>query len=436
MIKIIKIMNRFFHYLIRNKNFNLNDNTNYLKECDVLFFCHDADRPISLFGKAYSPLCDSLREDFEKSGLKCISIAHYGSLYTGDKGYGFPISINRKYLIYFVMSKVRMLFKLPRIFKNANIYGYIFDKTKAKLIVTIGAPPKLCMESRKRNLLHVELLHGIGYTYLPWDWDTAPIHFLPNGILSLDYVSTMSFSPLTAHGTKVMTIPNPFLKRFLPGRFKSLPDEWKLSKSISKNYRKTILITMVWGYAGDHGPRIEFANILRNGLFFDEISELVAEEKDIFWRFRFHPVQLRQKKYQKLRTFMDDFVSANPNSEWRESSFLPLPSVAIQCQGNISMVSMSCYDVAAMGVISLMLCPTIQPRGVHENMFTDLVNEGYLTKAKINKEHLRTWVHNAQQLQPRLSNLNEDQAWEFAFDWMLINSGLKSKVDPELSDLR
>ena len=44
---------------------NLSDDINRVNHCDVLFFCHDDDRSISLNGKAYSPLIDSVREDFE-----------------------------------------------------------------------------------------------------------------------------------------------------------------------------------------------------------------------------------------------------------------------------------------------------------------------------------------------------------------------------------
>jgi hypothetical protein len=44
---------------------------------------------------------------------------------------------------------------------------------------------------------------------------------------------------------------------------------------------------------------------------------------------------------------MDDFVTKYPNTEWKESSFLPYPSIIKNCDGNISMSSMSCYDAAA-----------------------------------------------------------------------------------------
>ena len=395
--------------------------------CDVLLFCHDVDRSISLRGKAYSPLLDSIREDFESRGLLCSSIAHYGSSLTGGKGYGEPASFNRAYTWYYLKRKIGNLLGVTASFKN-DPFVYMLEKTGAQLVVTIGSPADLASAARKKGVFHVEILHGIGYAFLPWGWDKLSSTYLPRGILSLDQVSTESFSPLVEKGIEILTIPHPFLKKFMSDDLESKPSEWNLKINGENRYLKHILVTFSWGYAGDHGSYIEFANILSNGLFLDEIGDLVKEESGIFWHFRFHPVQLRSPRYKNLLKFMDDFVSSHSNSDWREASRVPLPSIAMHCDGNISMSSMSCYEAAAMGVPSLVLCPTVQVGGIYQNYFSDLENEGYVTKLEVDKERIRNWLHQTQRKKPRLSNLEDDGAWEDAVEWMLRKSGLDERI--------
>ena len=402
------------------------DDFKNIQVCDVLLFCHDVDRAINLNGRAYSPLLDSVREDFESRGLLCISVAHFGSSLTGKKGYGEPVSFNRAYILYIFKRKVVNLLGMTARFRN-DPFMYILEKTGAQLVITIGSPAELASATKAKGVFHVELLHGIGYSFLPWGWGKLSSVYLPQGILSLDKISTKSFTPLEAKGVEIHTIPNPFLKRFTSDKLYSQPAEWHINLKSFKDYTRHILISLTWGYAGDHGAHTQFANILSNGLFFDEIGDLVTEEINIFWHFRFHPVQLRLKRYQKLLDFMDDFVLVHPNSEWKEASRIPFPSIAMHCDGNISMSSASCYDAAAMGVPSLILCPNIQKGGIHQHWYIDLENEGYVTKAEVNKEMLRNWVLQTHKVKPRLSNLEDDGAWEDAVEWMLQKSGLDQR---------
>lgn len=394
-----------------------------IESCDVLMICHDVNRSINLRGKAYAPLLDSIKEDFESRGLVCRSVANFGSLLIGGSAYGDPISINGAYIWHRLTRKVFNIIGIPCKSKN-NPFARILKKTGARLIIAIGSRPELSSAAKSGGVFHVELLHGIGYPYLPWGWDKLSSEMLPNGILSLDEVSTKSFTPLLDKGVEIQTIPHPFLKRFTTCNIKPIPSEWKAHLNCNKNYAKRILVSLNWGYAGDHGPH--FSNILSNGLFFDEVWEMVEEQPEIFWHFRFHPVHLRKVRYKKLLKFMDEIVLKNPNSEWREASRVPFASIANLCDGNIGMSSMSCYDAAAMGLPSLMLCPNIQRGGVFQNYFVDLVAEGYVTKAKINKEFLRSWISQTCKIEPRLSNLKDDVAWELAVKWMLEKSGINN----------
>lgn len=408
------------------KEINLKDSTDKLKQCDIIFFCHDADRSLFLSNCAYSPLIDSVRDEFEKRGFLCESISLPWSVLTGKRGYGFPICINRSIFSQKVKSYLLKITQLNSFFKSDNIYNKILIKTKAKLIISIGSPDDLSHAARSNKVFHVELLHGMGYTTIPWGWSDKPSEFLPQGILALDNISHETFKPLASKGIETEIVPHPFLKRFLKAESDEFPHEWVPKKNNEQKWRKEILISFQWAYAGDHGPHTEYANILRNGLFYDEIEQIVKEEDEVLFRFRFHPVQLKRKKYRYLVQFMDFFVEKHPNTEWRESSFLPYPSIVKSCDGNISMSSMSCYDAATIGVPSLMLCPTVQPGGVYEDWFEDLVKEGYVVKAKASYDYLNRWVKGISKLQPRITNLNDDQAWLDACEWMFRESGIET----------
>jgi hypothetical protein len=399
------------------------DESKRLERCDIIFICHDVDRPIKFSGKSYAPLCDSIRQDYELRGYRCLTLAHFGSHLTGKSAFGNPISSNRIYFKYLILRNVHSLLRLDMLFKKPSFYNFIFSKTKPKIVFVIGATDDLCHEARKKQIVCVEILHGIGYKFIPWGWDKKSLDQLPTAILSLDSISSQSFLTLSERGIKIFTIPNPFLKRFLPSNLSLLPDEWKTK--IGEGFKKKILISLVWGYWGDHGEFPEFSGILSNGLFYEEISDCIKSYPNIFWCFRLHPVQLSQARYSDLRNFLEKFVSENANCEWKQSSTLPYPVVAAQCSGNIGMSSMSCYDAAAMGVPSLMLCPTVQPGGVHESWYEDLVEEGYVCKCRVDIIKLKNWIESVEKIEPRLSNLNDEDGWENAVEWLLCQSGLK-----------
>ena len=125
---------------------------------------------------------------------------------------------------------------------------------------------------------------------------------------------------------------------------------------------------------------------------------------------------------------MDRFVSMHPNAEWQRASRVPFPSIAMHCAGNIGMSSMSCYDAAAVGLPSLMLCPTVQHGGACGSLFADLEKEGYVKKASVSVAGLERWLDDVEQLPPRLSNLNDEKSWDDALQWMLAKSRLSSRA--------
>jgi len=400
---MLPMLNKLKNYWKFLKTVNFKDTSKNLKKCDVLLFCHDADRGVTLNNKAYSPLIDSVQNKLKIEGYSCQTIAHPFSKLIGNLAYGDTVAINRSYLKALVLDKI---------LKNNNLVKYYEDLFKAanpKIIISIGCNDEFCLAARNLNIYHFELLHGIGYTPMPWDWDKKEKENLPQGILSLDAVSTNTFNELKLKGLDVYQINHPFLSRFNLKNNIELPEEWIL-KDIDQKYTKTILITLQWGYAPSIDELDIYKGILNNGLFFEEIESIIKETKDsIFWRFKFHPVQYRQqKKYKKLFNIVDNFIKEFKNCEWKESTFLPLPSILGTCDGHITMSSMSSYEAAYLGVRTLALCPTLQKGGIYENMFEDLVKKGYLVKEKPNKVKICNWINALTRLEPLLQFSNQD----------------------------
>lgn len=413
-IKVLEKIKQVFSTL---RNINLKDTSHTIKPCDFLLFCHDVDRGVSINRKAYSPLIDSLKDEIEKQGFTCTSIAHPWSKLIGDNAYGNPIAINLSYLFTKILKKLFGKFK-----KNSELklYEKLIRKAKPIVIITIGNSDSLCEAARNLNVFHAELLHGIGYTPIPWGWDIKEKKHLPQAILSLDPISTKTFSILEKRNIIIKEIPHPFLSRFQKDYEADLPVEWRTRKKTSK-YNKEILITLQWGYVDGIDASPTFTGILPNGLFFEELLEVIEQTSlNILWRFRLHPVQLRQpEKYKQQLLLLNQTVKLNSNCEWEESTKLPLPSVLKSCSAHITMISMCSYEAAYMGIPSLALCPTLQEHGQHEHMFADLVDKGYLTKQLPNVTKILEWANHVETMEPLLNNLNSVNDNKETVKWLL-----------------
>ncbi|MDB9402169.1 hypothetical protein PN459_19640 [Microcystis aeruginosa CS-567/02-A1] len=404
-----------------------------LGKCDVLLCCHDVNRGDTLDGLPYSKLIDSVSEDLMDKGWVCRQFAHPFSVLTGNKAWGNPASGNRRFLLIVIYTKICKVFpflssinlskntKLP-LSNPDTFYHELFDITQPSCVITIGSPDAMCRAARCRSIPVVELLHGIGYTPVPWGWDQKPACNLPTGILSLDDVSTKTFSALHSQGIEVKQIPHPFFRRFLNEESREkLPPEWLQKPTWLPAGKTIILVSLQWGYDGDHGSYTEFAGILNNGLIPDQVIDAVEQTRDtVFWLFRLHPVQLRQNKYNHHRRFLDKLIQNHPNCEWRESSMLPLPLILSYCAGHVTMGSMTAYEAAFMAVKSLLLCPTLKPNGSNSCWFPDLRELGFAELGDFDTGMIVKWVTTVSRCShPFGTRANTDTDWNSAVEWML-----------------
>ncbi|WP_313433283.1 hypothetical protein [Stutzerimonas nitrititolerans] len=392
-------------YFARLKEFNLDDGYANIGSCDILFYCHDANRGVNLNGQAYSPLIDSLKDRFDAQGYVCQTIAQPWSVLLGDLAYGRPIAINRRYFFAKMLKSVFLFMRIKD--PVVRLFESIFVKSNPKLIITIGCGDEFCEAARNLGFLHMELLHGIGYTSIPWKWDEKPKKNLPQGVISLDPVSTKTFSDLSKHGVLIKEIQHPFLSRFQGNMSHDIPAEW-LPVEREKKYKKEVLVSLQWGYLAGVDEFPFFKGLLSNGLFYEELAEVVKKTADtVLWRFRFHPVQYRQYgKYKGIFEFIESFTSENDNCEWKEATYIPLPSLLLRCSGHITMSSMTSYEAAYLGVPTLALDPSLEVGGIYEDVFHDLVQNGYLTKSRPSVAAIYNWLCKAERKEFLLKNLS------------------------------
>jgi len=361
------------------------DSWKKLKQCDVLMCCHDANRSLEVEGRLFSPIIDSLEPDLLAAGLKVDRLASFGSVLSENKAYGSPRLFNRMWLFFILRRKA--LAWIARLFgKKSDTsglrtpYARVLEKTKCRCVIVIGANELLVRAARERGVRVIEVLHGIGYTPIPWGWEQLNDASFPMGVLSLDSVSTKTFRQLESRGVETRQVEHPWYRRFNESIESRLPSQL-LEKVKAGNYAKCILVSLAWGYDGEVS---ETSGILPNGVISEELVEAIRNTKgSVFWFLRLHPLQMRNKfQYRRHIKLVNSIVEENSNTESAISSTCELRAILDHCTGHITMCSNTSYEAAYMGVNTLLMCPTLDSGEINENLFSDLRKEGY-TELKI-----------------------------------------------------
>lgn len=395
--KIKSFAKKYLHFASQVKIHYFYSEISKIKKCDVLLFCHDVDRGLTLNGLAYSPLIDSIYEEFTREKIKCQAISLPWSRLGLEKTANGALLFNRNYFIQLIKNKF---------FKSNSFEAYelIFNKSEARFVIGIGLPSDLCQAAKKRNVTTAELSHGMGYRFIPWGWDQLTGNKLPSKVLVLDDVSKDTFKSLEPKGLSVIKVPHPFYKKVTDPKY-IFPVEWIYGE---KRGKKNIIVTLQWGYDGEVA---ELKGILNNGIFYEKLEDLIRKRKDFIWHFRLHPVQLKGIGFEKAILFVRNISDRYKNVVWQESSNAPLVSVAAVCDAHITMSSMSCYDVAMLGVTSLVLCPTTRDGGYYNNYFSELVEDGYVIKHPFDLDFIENWIDSAKRKSSR-SLVGSEYDWD------------------------
>ena len=93
----------------------------------------------------------------------------------------------------------------------------------------------------------------------------------------------------------------------------------------------------------------------------------------------------------------------------------------MQCDGHMTMSSMTSYEAAFMSVKSLMLCPRLQSNDDHNSYFRDLIELGFAELGStFDSDEIAAWASCAHRLSNKFStSISSDTAWNSAIEWML-----------------
>ena len=415
--RILSVLPKLYSLLIP-------DSWKGLKKCDVLLCCSDAHRYFNFDGKAYSPWLDSLAQDLVIAGWKVERLANWGSVLVEDEAYGAPKSANRMIFWYKVIQIIKFFFGkyatyIIKYSRCINPYDRILEKTGCRCILAIGSDDILCQSARAKGIHIIEMLHGIGYTPLPWGWDKLSVASLPTGILSMDSVSTKTFKILESKGITVKQINHPWIRN--KGSSEKCKYVSELNKKLEENqnqYKKKILISLAPGYDGEEK---ELCGIIRNGVIPEAIIDSISDtQDDVFWFLRLHQQQrMKAFRYRRHRRMVNSIVSKFKNTESLLSSQCKLNGLLRECTGHITMCSMTSYEAAYMGVPTLLLCPTLGYGKEYEHKFSDLKDEGYAElNINPNSNDVTGWVKTSKQKKKKIYG-NEADDWKQIINWML-----------------
>src|SRR5690606_37100465 len=124
-----------------------------------------------------------------------------------------------------------------------NLHRRVLIKVKPRLVISIGSSSELALACHEEEVRHAELMHGMGYSVIPWGWESMPSDALPTDILTLDGKSAAVFGLLSARGVKIHQVKHPFLQRFSEDFLSMLPEEWRVPPpAAAKGYSKRILV--------------------------------------------------------------------------------------------------------------------------------------------------------------------------------------------------
>ncbi|ABM70692.1 hypothetical protein [Prochlorococcus marinus] len=392
----------------------------FKKKYDILLICNDEDKAEIKDGKYFSKFLDSLKILLETYNLKSLSLALPFARRYGGSTYSNAISVNLEIFFIKVIRKVLQkinLYNGIEIFLNKcsltedKFYQNFIKKFGIRLVICIGANKYICQACRESKINIVELLHGLGYSKIPWGWSYEEIKNLPTHIWSLDRASTKVFKPLEGMGIILEEIEHPWysqFENFKEGSFGSISFLSKKNSPI-KN-KKVVLLSLTCGYDGDEGTYLYRKNVIKNGLIPSNLMELLEDQnQNIFWFIRRHPKQEAKMKYNNQKKLLDQICKKNKNVDWRQATSVSLPYLLPYVDCHITMNSQICYDTAIYGIKSLGLCPSLIKGNSYQFAFQDLEEANLFKRGVSKKDDILSFILESKKIKPfKLTCRNRD----------------------------
>lgn len=371
------------------------DSWRQAKPSDVLFFSSDLDRSVVLDGLAFGKIMGPFQSLFETEGYSALSVGSPGDRKVGRLASASTISISRLFIPAAVEDLLRNTWRsafglviLNRFAARERAYVRLFRTLEPKFIFALNSTPEMCLAARRLRIPIVEVLHSRGHGYIPKVWQTRSNSDYPDGIIAYNGLSTEVFKQLLP----VLQVPN-FRIEFeqsLARRFLKVQPP-PFAQSVSP-YRTVVLFTASYFHEDGSWP---------SGLP-EALVELVSEDQDIFLLVRMHPVMLTKPSFAKARKGLQKLIENCPNCDLQWASKAPLYAVLQVATIHFTFDSMSAYEAADIGMISLAID---DGENIPGRKMEDLRHAGFLKNIKTSKQDMKQAIKDTP---PRASSIEND----------------------------
>ncbi len=394
----------------------------------ILYSASDGNRGQRGVDGFYSPILDPIQAYYHGRSCEAVNLSYPLSCYDGREIKSDAILLNRPALWIIVLWAIeRLTLGKKRAARRKSdrriaLLRRMIEVLQPKFIIAFQATAELCQAAHGLNIAVIEPMHGMQLSLNDQIFRATIVgverNALPDAYLVYDDRTAETIRILVGNqNIEIVRLPHPahIAAHQTTGTLKS-------TTASSKPDVVKILVTMQWGYDGE---RASLANIIPNGILHPSLEQAIADNPDVMWCLRMHPVQLRYRRYRRHRGYVEALARRFPNVEWKSATERSLADMLAIVHGHITMTSGSVGEAAIFGVPSLLLCPTLKPQGAHSGWFVELTDGGLVEFGDLDSSYISNWVQGIAVRNPtkRKNWKIEEQKFFLALDQVLESYG-------------
>lgn len=391
---------RIFQYF---RGLFVKDSWKSIEKSDILFFSDDAHHTSLLNSLPFSPLLDNLAAGFENVGVRTQRVAFFGSRHKKVFGGTESLTLNRKYILVRLRDMICGLRNKEKVGEGVNMpnvtrfFSHLLTKSGAKIVISVGVPKPLATAAHNTNTGLIEVIHGFGYSSVPWDYIFRAPEELPDEVWVGDPLSLETFRQLSHQGVAVKLISP--LQLEPPARIsssESAPDNFgarlgpsNIPRPSPGEPKKVVFAT---SRGGRFGERID-----TNRFDWNIIESLISQSSEsVLWFFRVHPTQISAGFSSAVFRKVTRITERYTNCDWKWMSRVP-PSLTFSQMDSLLTFGGSeiVYDAHYAGLNSGVLLPNhLSPHeALGQNKTLDfLVERGSVSFLSTEIEEILRWI--------------------------------------------
>lgn len=362
-------------------------------ECSVLTFACDNDRSITISGKKYAPLINTVEDALEKRGLQCTSISRIASRVRGALSHGRVFSPDGGFARAMILKRLKGLFLPAGAYPFSNlekhVWDRILDQCKPRAVVGILPSRELCVACKQRGIWVADMQHGVIAETHHWYGGAyrskEPAQWAPDAFLVWDEGSAEVLRAWAPNaGAAVEVIGNPWVDRFRkkdPGDavYRELVERYPQVE----NGKPNILISLSW-----------HALAIPNRFIHPALERFILETLDTYnWIVRLHPNQVQGFAANEADEFQTYLAATYPpgSLDWGLPTEMPLPLLLSRIDRHVTWNSSVCLEAASFGIRSLLMDPELLPGEKNGSYYSFLTDLGYTQKIRPEYDGVKAW---------------------------------------------